>query len=120
MAAQEEDACEGWAALAAELEISSDGEADENWGAMPQSRTAEAAPSVASRESLTHAEFAERFRHRQPVVLRGFAASWPAISRWGAVSHLSELLTGHHEAGSSASSTEGGIRGRESDSACIG
>ena len=100
--AAEEDAGEGWAALAAELEISSDEESggEDARACVPCTVSAPpAVPLVVSRTTLTHAEFREQFRHQQPVVLRGFAASWPALSRWGTASHLGALLQGHCEAG---------------------
>ena len=43
-------------------------------------------------EELTHAEFNESFRHQKPVLLRGFASCWPALSRWQDPAHLRSML----------------------------
>lgn len=44
------------------------------------------------REALTHDEFSAIYRHKRPVLLRGYADKWPALSRWSDSAHLRELL----------------------------
>jgi len=44
------------------------------------------------RTDLSHGEFAEWYRHRRPVILRGLAADWPAQSSWTDLAHLRTLL----------------------------
>lgn len=49
---------------------------------------------VEVRHHLSHREFAAHFRHKRPVLLRGFANDWPAVSAWLDVEHLRGLLPG--------------------------
>lgn len=49
---------------------------------------------VEVRHHLSHREFAAKFRHKRPVLLRGFANDWPAVSAWLDVEHLRGLLPG--------------------------
>ena len=42
---------------------------------------------------LSPSEFRRRFRHRQPVLLRGLARYWPALSRWTHTPTLSASLS---------------------------
>ena len=47
---------------------------------------------IAVLDHLTHDEFAARFRHQRPCLLRGFANGWPALSQWSDATHLRSLL----------------------------
>ncbi|EOD40970.1 hypothetical protein EMIHUDRAFT_250946 [Emiliania huxleyi CCMP1516] len=49
---------------------------------------------MSSPRSQTPREFAAKFRHKRPVLLRGFANDWPAVSAWLDVEHLRGLLPG--------------------------
>ena len=48
--------------------------------------------SVDRRASLSYQEFAEHYRHKQPVIISGLAHDWAAVSRWHDVAHLRTLL----------------------------
>ena len=48
---------------------------------------------IERRSCLSHAEFAQRYRHRRPVILAGIANEWPALSKWQDSAHLRTLHT---------------------------
>ena len=71
------------------------GSSDDDEELEPSSRSKqEYHAQIESRENLTHSEFSASFRHRRPVLLRGFANDWPALSRWSDAAHLRGLLPG--------------------------
>lgn len=49
-------------------------------------------PLIAVVDEISHEEFERRFRHREPVLLRGYAREWPALSRWHDLDNLSSAL----------------------------
>lgn len=63
---------------------------------VPARASPAASPAVAARSILCAADFAaefqERFRGREPVLLRGLAAAWPAVAQWSDTKSFSALL----------------------------
>ena len=47
---------------------------------------------IECRVGLSHCEFAEHYRHVRPVMLRGLASDWPALTCWADGSHLRTRL----------------------------
>ena len=91
----------GWEDLTAILgESVSDTEAEEADSTHRPSLDEHAA-QIEVRTHLSHEEFAAHYRHKRPVLLRGFAADWPALADlaaaspavgWSSASHLRGLL----------------------------
>jgi len=72
-----------------------DGDGGDSSGDVPEASGQDARPHVAqieARDELSHDEFAARYRHRRPVLLRGAANAWPALVRWADASQLRALL----------------------------
>jgi hypothetical protein len=47
---------------------------------------------IECRTTMTHEEFNAHYRHKRPVLLRGWANEWPALANWAEPAYLRNLL----------------------------